>query len=171
MTPAARVSSVEALADFTAALGGFCESARDALCANEMELRRAVSWLEERTKYWQQEVRVRTEEVAVARTNLKRRQLMKIGDRPPDCTEQEKALARARERLHEAETKLASSRRWRPLLERAVEEYEGPARNLANRVEAELPKAVADLRAKVESLEAYLKLAAPPAPGPGTSAP
>ena len=54
------------------------------------------------------------EAVNQARMELSRRKLIRIGDRAPDCTEQEDILRRALRNLDEAEDKLARARRWQP---------------------------------------------------------
>src|SRR5687767_8185731 len=106
MQQAARVLSIEALEEFRAALDNFVEVGKDALGANDMEIQRAAAWLDEQLKHWQKELRVRQEEFIIAKNNLKRRQLMEINGRHPDCTEQEEAFELARRRVREAEEKV-----------------------------------------------------------------
>src|SRR5438445_7546515 len=123
MQKAARVLSVEALEEFRAALDHFVEIGKDALGANDMEVQRAAGWLDEQLKHWQKELRVRQEELIVAKNNLRRRQMIKFNGRPPDCTEQEEAFEKAQRRLREAEEKLANCKRWAPLLQRETDQY------------------------------------------------
>ena len=162
MSEYARVTSIEALKDFRADLCTFGEHAQESLVSVQMAAQRTLDWLEEQGKYWQREVRRWEDAVAEARTELARRKLMRIGDRAPDCTEQEKILRYARLRLEEAEDKLARTHRWLPAFRRALDEYHGPARQLAGFLEAELPRALALLALKIESLEEYARLSAPP---------
>jgi hypothetical protein len=70
-------------------------------------------------------------------------------------------LRRAQARLQEAEEKLLAVRRWGMVLEREVEDYQGPSQQLSNLLEADLTMAVAHLDQLITSLEAYLSLAAP----------
>jgi hypothetical protein len=165
MGPSANVTSIAALGEFRAYLGEFIEAAKDALCANDMEIQRAFAWLDEQTRHWQKELRVRQEEFELAKRNLKQRQLMKTEGRIPDTTEQEEALQLATRRLREAEEKLSNCRRWSRQLRREVDEYLGPARLLSGIVEVDLAKASALLERKVETLEAYVGLAPPVTPG------
>jgi hypothetical protein len=162
MSEFARVTSIEALKDFRADLCTFAEQAQESLASVQMAAQRTLDWLEEQGKYWQREVRRWEDAVAQARTELARRKLMRIGDRAPDCTEQEKILRDARLRLDEAEDKLARTQRWLPAFRRALDEYHGPARQLAGFLEGEQPRALALLALKIDSLEEYVRLTAPP---------
>jgi hypothetical protein len=169
MTESANVTDIEALGALRAALCCFGEKAADALGAADMEIQRTVEWLDDQLKYWQHEVRRWEDEVFHARTELARRRMMRIGDRPPDCTEQEEALARARQGLEHAEDQVERTRRWQRLWQEAVIEYQGPVGQLKGLVDAELPRAGALLERKIAALDAYVALAAPaaePRPGP-----
>jgi hypothetical protein len=163
MHQAARVLSVEALEEFRAALDHFVEVAKDALGANDMEVQRAAAWLGEQLKHWQKELRVRQEELIVAKNNLKRRQLIKFNGRPPDCTEQEAAFELARRRVREAEEKLANCKRWVPLLQRETDQYIGHVRPLAGVLEVDLPRFSGNFKQRIAALHAYVQMA-PPTP-------
>lgn len=166
--PRAGVSSIEGLTDFLGKLAEFGKDAREAVTANDMEIQRVLAWLDDQVKYWKREIRVRREAVVVAKNNLNRRKIMKFLDRPPDCTEQEAELKLAQKRLQVAETRGANSQRWIPMLRRAVDEYQGQARHLANLLEADLPKVQAKLINRIAALEAYVSLL-PPATTPEPS--
>jgi hypothetical protein len=170
MSQGANVNSIEALADFRAALVTFIDDARDALCANDMEIQRAFAWLEDMTKFWQKQIRVRQEEFEVAKRNLNQRKMMRKEGRIPDCTEQEEAFALAKHRLREAEEKLANSRHWVNELRREVGQYLSPARQMSGIVEVDLPRASAILEKRIEALEAYVGMAPPTTPGSVASA-
>jgi hypothetical protein len=154
----ARVSSLDALVDLKAALCIFTAEAREALSALEMEIRRSQLWLDEQLKYWRDAVGQCEDAVFQAKQELTRRRMMRIGDRPPDTSEQEEALQLAQARLAHAEDKVEKTRRWLRLLPEAIIEYEGPARQLAGVLEADMPKADALLESKIASLEAYVQL-------------
>ena len=162
MSEYARVTSIEALKDFRADLCTFGGQAQEVLSAVQMAAQRTLDWIEEQAKYWQREVRRWDDAVAEVRTELARRRMIRIGDRAPDCTEQEKLLRACKRRLEEAEEKLATTRRWLPAFRRALDEYHGPARQLAGFLEGEQPRALALLEHKIDSLEEYVRLAAPP---------
>lgn len=157
----AGVHSIEGLIDFVARLAEFGQDAREALTANDMEIQRAVAWLDEQVTNWKREIRVRREALHVAKTNLNRRKMMKTLGREPDCTEQEAELKRAQKRLQVAETRLANSQKYGPVIRRAVDEYHGQARHLANLLEADLPQVRAKLTQRIGSLETYVAMEAP----------
>jgi len=165
MGDSARVTSIDALRDWKEALCVFKHDAAEAMCANEMEIRRFFDWLDERTKYWQNEVRRREDLVVQARNDLVRKKMMVTpAGREPDTTEQEKALRRAKAMLAEAEEKLETARKLGPVVRRAVEEYEAPARSLSGMLDSDVPQALALLGQKLDALDAYLSTAPPSAP-------
>src|SRR5258708_4213353 len=136
MSEAARVTSLDAVKDWKNAVCVFHDDAVEALGAIEMEIRRAFDWLDQQTRYWQTEVRRREELVLQAKNELTRKKMMPIIGKNPDTTEQEKNLKKALRRLEEAEAKLEKARKLTPILRRAVEEYEGPGRQLSNFLES-----------------------------------
>jgi hypothetical protein len=164
MSESARVTSIDALRDWKEAIVVFKDDAGEALCANEMEIRRFFDWLDEQTKYWQNEVRRREDLVVQARNDLVRKKMMVTpAGREPDTTEQEKALRRAKAMLAAAEEKLDKARKIVPVVRRAVEEYEAPARTLSGMLDSNVPQALALLGQKLDALDAYLNTAPPPA--------
>jgi hypothetical protein len=163
MRPPARVTSLDLLRDWRAALLTFRTEAIDALTAAALDVRRAFEWLDDRQRSWAQAVRDRYDRVTEAKAALSRKQWVLPGDRPPDVTEEVKALREAQRRLAEAEDKLSSTRRWGTALHRAVEEYEGPIRRLADLLDGDLPKAAVMLERAIADLQAYLALNVPPA--------
>jgi hypothetical protein len=166
MSESAQVNEIAALEEFRGALTTFAEEAGEALSAAEMEVRRAFDWLDEQKKNWVQAVRDSEDDVVSAKADLERRKLARLFDREPDCTEQEKALRLARQRLEEAKDKVDVCRRWQPVLRREVEEYEGRARRLGGFLEGELPRGVALLERLIAALESYAGLSSLPAPPP-----
>lgn len=162
MSDSARVTSIDALRDWKEALCVFRADAAEALCANEMEIRRFYDWLDEQTKYWQNEVRRREDLVVIARSDLVRKKMMVTPTgREPDATEQEKALRKAQAMLRHAEEKVEQARKLAPVIHRAVEEYQAPARRLGGILDGELPRGLALLDAKLAALDAYLATLAP----------
>src|SRR5688572_7624873 len=101
----AQVYALQQLADFQAALQTFRDKAKAAMDGNAMEIRRSQDWLEGQLQHWKGEIRRAEEAVFVAKNELTRRRMMRIGDRPADTTEQEKALRKARAWLEHAEDK------------------------------------------------------------------
>ena len=142
MHPPAHVTSLDLLRAFRAALTAFKADGQDALTANALDIRRAFDWLTERRQFWMRVIRECQDEVTEAKAALTRKQVLHPGDRQPDCTQEIKALRRAQARLEHAEQQLERCRRWEPVLRRATDEYEGPARELAGLLESDLPKSL-----------------------------
>jgi hypothetical protein len=155
MTQAAHVTSIEALEQLRAALVKFGTDAQAALCAADLDIRRTLDGLEQQLKRWQTELRVRQEDVVRAKAELARRKWGHRDGGGPGTTDQEIALAKAQQRLREAEEKIETVRRWQRLLPREVHDYEGPARTLAGWLEANLRTTTTILASKIAALEAY----------------
>lgn len=171
MADAADVRSIDAVRDWHAALAEYGDGLAEALAGVELEIRRAYDWLAEQQARWQRAIRECEEEVVRAKAELSQRKFPTWDGREPDCTVQEKALRLAKARLEHAEDQVARCRQWSGRLPKLVDElYVGPSRRLANFVEAELPKGLADLARRIASLESYAGLRMDYAPGPSTSA-
>ena len=161
MGPAAHVTETEALADFRAQLCAFSDQAKDALGIIGHEIQRTYSFLDERLHEWHAAVRQSEDEVMQAKIELSQRRNQRIGDRKPDTAFHEKVLRQAQAKLEFAQDKLAATKRWQRDLPHELMNYEGPARQLQNALDAELPRMLAFLEKKIVALEAYLR--SPPA--------
>ena len=163
----ARVTSLDLLSDFRASLAEFKSSGQDALAAIALDIRRATDWLTERRQFWTRTVRECQDEVTQAKAELARKQVYHPGERQPDCTQEIKALRRAQALLEHAEGQVEKCRRWEPALQRAADEYAGPARQLSDLLEGDLPKSLGLLERLLISLEEYVAVAPQPiAPSP-----
>jgi hypothetical protein len=158
MRSPARVTSIDLLRNWQAALATFRTDALDALTTAGLDVRRSFDWLEGQRRAWSKAVRERYDEVTQAKAALARKQWVLPGQRQPDITEEMKALRLAQRRLAEAEDKVAVTKRWSPALQRAVDEFEGPMRRLADLMEGDLPKAGSLIERLIADLEAYLAL-------------
>jgi hypothetical protein len=158
MAPAARVTSVDAVEQLKAGLVRFGTEAGNALASLDMQVRRAFDWLEGQLTHWQHELR-RREEIAVrAKAELIQFEYGRGETRGPGYTEKQIALQEAIARLREAEAKVQRCKHWARVLPREVLECEGPARQLAGVLEADLRRGVALLDQKIRALEAYIAL-------------
>jgi hypothetical protein len=173
MASSARVTSVQAIADFKSALLNYCQEAKEVLASIDMEIRRMSDWVErDRLSYWQREIRNGQEELAQAKADLFRKQITRISGQHPDLLEEKDAVRLATYRLEEAEEKVQKCRRWGTRqLPRAVDEYQGPGRQLGALVEGNPPTIVLVLDRVIRSLEAYLELGAPSASPTDTELP
>jgi hypothetical protein len=167
MKPPARVTSLDLIRDFRAALATFKADGQDALTAIALDVRRAFDWLTDRRQFWVRTVRECQDEVTHAKAELARKQVLLPGERQPDTTQEIKALRRAQARLTHAEEQVEKCRRWEPALRRAADEYEGPARQLAGLLEADVPKALNLLERLAMTLDEYVAIA----PRPSRSSP
>jgi hypothetical protein len=156
----AHVNSIQRLADFQAALNTFRDKAKSAVGSNAMELRRSQEWLESQLAFWKTEIRRAEEAVFVAKQELTRRKMMRISDRPPDTTEQEKTLRKAQARLAHAEDRRDSTKKWLIQLPDAVDEYNGYAKPFEDFVQIEMAKMLRVLEEKIAALHAYQRLQA-----------
>jgi hypothetical protein len=154
MNPAAHVTETGALVDFQARLCTFAGEAKEALDIIDHEIRRAISFLEDRLRHWQGAVRRAEDEVIQARIEWNRRRNQNMADRS-DTSFQEKLLRRAEAKLEFALQHLAAAERWQRDLPRELMNYQGPARRLQNALDGELPRAIAFLEGKVAALETY----------------
>ena len=161
MGPAAHVTETQALVDFRAMLCTFREEAREALGIIDHEIRRMTSYLDERAHYWHAAIRHADDAMIQARIELNQRRNQRIGDRKPDTSYQEKVLRRAQAELELAQEKLAAVKRWQSQLPHELMNYQGPARQLENALEGQVPRMIAFLEGKINALEAYLQ-ARPP---------
>jgi hypothetical protein len=161
MSDSARVLSVDVLDQMRLALAAFGAESVQALDLADSEIRRIETWLEQMMGHWQAEVRRGEEGVFLAKQELARRKMMESRDHHVDCTDQERALQKAKARLRHAEDKVEVTRNWFRQLAHELEEYEGPARNLRSILEGDLPRASTLLENKAAALEAYLNVVAP----------
>lgn len=158
MNPSAYVTSVQGMADFQAALLNFTDRAKDVLITVDLELRRLVDWLADQARHWSVELRAAEDAVIEAKMALKRKSMMRIGDRKPDTTDEEKALRRAQARHEHAEHMLERTRHWQRAFPEALLDYEGPARQLKFLLESGMPHTLGFLAQKIEAIEKYQQL-------------
>lgn len=170
MPDKAEVRSIDALRDWHAALTTYGEGLAEALAGIELEIRRAYDWLGEQLGCWQRAVRDCEEDVTRAKAELAQRKFPTWDGREPDCTVQEKNLRMAKARLAHAEEQVVKCRQWIGRLPKYIDEmYTGSGRRLANILDAELPKGLAELSRRLAALESYAGLRPDYAPGPSVS--
>jgi hypothetical protein len=178
MNRSAQVNSIDAIDQFRAAFGIFGDEVNQVLSAIRSDLQRFLSWLEhDQLGHWQREIRVRDERVAEAKNELHRCLSATIDpNRTPSCLQEKKLLAIAKQRLEEAERKLAAVRHWIVAVRQAVVDYHARAEPLASAAASDVPKAMAELQRTVSRLTSYIEVA-PPSSGqtqaanPNSSAP
>ncbi len=152
----ADVRSIDAIREWHAALANYGDTLGEALAGVEMEIRRAHDWLGEQLARWQRAIRDFEDEVTRAKAELSQRKFVNWDGREPDCTVQEKNLRIAKARLEHCEDQVVKCRQWLSRLPKLVDEtYGGSGRRLANFVEGEVPRALADLVRRIGALDSY----------------
>lgn len=151
-----QVDSIAALRRFQAALREYAEAVQDVYGTLTLETQRTVDWVDhDRLAFWPAETRRATDRLTEALNALERKQVTVDRSDPPSCTEEKMAVAAARQRLREAEAKVASVRRWVPLVKHQADEYRGVLAKLSHLVETDLPQAIAALERMASALEKY----------------
>src|SRR5687768_14528480 len=166
----ARVENIEALKAFKVALIKFAETSTSALGDAEADARGTLRWLEmEQKVYWSNAVRKLQQLVVRCEEALREKRIFKdASGRTPSAVDEEKALAKAKRMLEHAEERLANVKRYTPRLQREIMLYKGQVTRFATFVAADIPGAAAKLDKMVDSLEAYVNLAASDASVPLT---
>lgn len=157
MADYAHIESLDALERFRIALIKFVEGVSVALDEAEAEVQRTDTWLkQEQPAYWKHQLALRTELCARAKSALKRKQLQTTGmNNRPSCVDELKELARAEHALEEARQKQAEVRRWSRLFELEGFSYTAAAQRLRTASQTGLPRALVQLDAMIQAIEAY----------------
>lgn len=159
MTGPAVVQSIELLEDWHAGLTVFRAEALEALASIALEIQRVDFWLEEKMRGWQREARDAEELVVRCKAELANRSFPDHSGRIPDCSLQEENLWKAETRLERAREQIDVVHRWFTRMPKMVEEAAGAqSRHLLNFLEGELPRALALLKERIRSLDAYVNL-------------
>lgn len=158
MNPSANVQNLDGLSLFLLSIQHFQEKAKDALMNIDMDLRRTQDWIEEQYSHWQAEIRKAEEALTQAMLELKRKKLMRVGERAPDTSEEEKQVKRCKAWLEHAEEKAEKTKHWLRAFPDAILDYEGPGRQLKTQVENSIPLMIAVMNQKIAALEQYQQL-------------
>ncbi|MCA1695290.1 MAG: hypothetical protein LC749_11460, partial [Actinobacteria bacterium] len=144
MSDHADVRSVEAIKEFRVALALFADDALGALGGVGMEARRMVQWVQhDRRAYWQEQIKRRREQVAMARSEVFRRKLAKTDDYTPALSEQKELLRKAEASLQDAVFRAGLVKKWESALQQAVLEYQGATRRISTLASGDVPRATA----------------------------
>jgi chromosome segregation ATPase len=165
MSQAAGVDSIEKLKEFRVALCLFIDAVGKALNEAEAEIQRTTIWLRhDQNSYWKAQITRRREQFSQAKNALNAKKLTRtpLGGRY-SVVDEEQAVAITKQRLEEAERKLANVQRWARFFEDEVLDYKGQTQSLARSAEAELPGAIAQLDRMITALESYVALSVPEA--------
>ncbi len=156
MNQSANVTSIEAVQAFRTALVKFEENASESITTLELEIRRAVNWIEvDRRRYWPVQVKQASEEMAQARNALERCQLKYGSEEAPSCYEQKKDYERAKRRLRYCEDQVRNVKQWIQTIRQELTLFDGQMAKMRLSVDSELPLAIASLSNLLGALERY----------------
>lgn len=157
MSGSARITSIEAVGEFRAALGEFEDNVRGALAAAEIDVRRTLDWLRHQQQpFWKSEIRKREEKLTQAKSALSRAQSLTSELSPKSFVDEKKALDRVKRSVERAREKLARTKVWHREMERAFDTYKASVNRLERQITATLPAARARLAHTQERLDEYV---------------
>jgi hypothetical protein len=158
MSGYARVTNVEALRDFKGVLSRFVQECGRALGEVEADALRTLLHLrQDQVAHWTAQIRVRSELLARAKSQLIRKQVSSVQENP-SVVDERKAVERAKAALEDAERKLKASRKWAMVLEREYELFKGACTGLSDAIQRDLPAAIARLERMSRTLSQYQAL-------------
>jgi hypothetical protein len=171
MAEQARITSVEAVADFRASLITYLDRAKASVDEIHDEVLRTRVWLQtDRLNFWQMEHRRRLRKLEEAEAELF---TARVGNLREPTAAQQMAVRRAREAVREAEERLTLIKRWTRDYDSRVEPLARNADKLRDLLAVDMERAVQFLNGVIESLDAYQRttLASAPAPAPPSNPP
>ncbi len=170
MAEQAKVTSIDELERFRAALIIFLDIAHRCIDEATDEVRRTRLWLQgDQLMYWQTEIRKRQKKLDALEQELFGARLSGLREPSPQLIAQ---VRRAKEALHDAEVKLRNTKGW-------IKNFDHKAEPMVRKLESlrfflihEMPKGLAFLVQAQKTLEAYANtpLVAPSKPA-GPAAP
>jgi hypothetical protein len=156
----ARVSSIEALESFRAALILFVGKGRRSLDDVGDEVRRTRQWLQfEQRTYWQGELRRRTKALQQAQQELSSARFS--GHQESAAMARQATVNRAQRALAEVEDKLKKVKGWSQNFDHAVDPVYKRIGGLQHVLDHDLPKAIIYLASVQRTLADYAQTAAP----------
>lgn len=158
MAGAARITNISALTDAKIALSRFAHECEGAL--GEMDtaaMRLLMELRQERPAYWSSQVRIRSELLARARSDLLRKQVSSVQDNP-SVVDERKALERAKARLEEAQEKVKACKRWSAMLDREYTLFKGACAGLMDVLQRDMPRGQARLEHLIRAIESYQRV-------------
>lgn len=169
--PQVRVQSVEVLMAAKAAIAEFIAECTRAVMETDAEALRAADYLaHDAAKRWEREERARSDSVAAAKAEVRKKQLTSMSEHP-SLIEEKKAVIAAQHRLAEAGEKRAAAKRWRLVMEKEIGLYRGQVQALNEALVQTLPRAMARLDQMADAVHAYAALSSPSADSAASSTP
>jgi hypothetical protein len=157
MGPSVVARSIQALEDLRAALTRFSQDATAALAANDGEIRSAESYLAQRERYWQSELRSAQAELQRANGALQScqaaaAQAAQSGKGGVSCDREAAAVRMAQARCEQIGRNLAETQRLVGQLHEEVGVYQRSAQSLRTVATADAPRAATGLARHIAAL-------------------
>lgn len=158
----ARVTSIDAVQSFRTAMHEYAHDLRDGLTMLTLEVRRAVEWLDQdRPRYWPEQARRASDELAQAKSELARCQLrIDQSGNPPSCLVEKKAVDQAKRRVSYCEDKVRVVQHWRRMIRHDLDEFEGRITNTQDYLDGEWQRALAAIERILRALDSYVAVSA-----------
>lgn len=157
MSEGARVSSVEAVARFYAAVRVFQDEAEHALLTLDQQVAKVLAWYDyDFPHYWKEQVRKSFDEVARARAAYETCRMRTVAGHRSTCYEEKEALAAAKRRLEYVQDKVEVVARWAGRLHKVIDEFRAQSGRFRQYVEGDVEKSALLLQRMLTSLESYL---------------
>lgn len=159
----AQVRSIDALHRFRMALVEYEDHVLESITLLELELRKALDWIDhDRSAYWPEQVRRSSDNIVQYRNDLERCEMAIRAEDRKSCMVERKALERAKQRLRLCEKKVGVVKKWRTELHGQSSQMTGRLARIRDVVERELPNAIATMLRLITSLEQYAAVAETP---------
>jgi hypothetical protein len=161
MAGSARVTSLDALDSFAAAVRVFQDEAQRAIESAEMNIRAATDWTRgERRDYWRGQARRAEQQLHEAKLNLQRCQTFRgVDDYRPACVDEKRQVERTRRRLEHSRDQIEAVKHWSRVVDQAVYESKGGVSPLARWLETDVERAMAALNRICRTLQEYVAVA------------
>lgn len=177
MSQQAKVTSIDALDAFRAALVVFVTKARTAVDGVRDRIKRTRNWLQtEKRTFWEGEIRRRQRKLDQAQAELYSARLTKMTE---TITMRQAVVRKAKAAVDEAEQKLANVKKWNHNFDSAADPLMKKLDGFKEFLDHDMPDAITFLYQAREILDAYAErsqpISASPAPeaqdgNPGTAA-
>lgn len=168
MADQARISNLDSIEAFRAALIVFISKTRQSLDQAQDAVKKTRGWLQtEQPQFWSAQIKMRQKKLDQANAELMSARLSEFVDSP---TVQQMAVRKARYALEEAQQKLDRTKHWARDFDRTVDPLARKLDSLRDYIDNDLARAVSFLTEIQKTLTAYAETQAPAAaPSPDTN--
>ena len=157
MSESAKVTSVEAVSRFHAAVRVFQDEAENGLLALDQQVAKVLARYDyDLPHYWKEQVRRSFDEVDRARAAYETCRMRTVAGHRPSCHEEKEALALAKRRLEFSQQQVEVVGRWAVKLHRQIDEFRAQTGRFRQYLEGDVEKTAALLQRTLSSLETYL---------------